>query len=272
MTNKNRYALITGASQGFGKILALELARRDINVVLVALPGENTNLVANECRELGVQAEIYEADLTNRDELLKMTRWVNNHFNVFILINNAGLGGTRIFHTSELQYIENLINLNVMATSLITHQLLPNLLQQPRGYIMNVSSMASFSPIGFKTVYSSTKRYVQHFSQSLNQELKDTSVSVSVVLPGPMKTNAEIIKRIIKQGIIAKIGLTCPYRAARVSINRLFRKKSFILVGRRNHINRFMLALIPSGYRMSLMTRGARREIDKKTDLNQSMK
>jgi len=272
MTNEDRYALITGASQGFGKLLALELARRNINVILVALPGEKTNLVADECRKIGVQAEIYETDLTNREELLKMTRWVNDNFNLFILINNAGLGGTRIFHTSKLEYIEALIHLNVLATSIITHQLLPNLLQQPRAYILNVSSMASFSPIGFKTVYSSTKRYIQHFSRALDQELKDTSVSVSVVLPGPMKTNAEIINRIKEQGILAKIGLTCPYRAAKVSIERLFRKKPFILVGRRNHINRFMLALIPPRYRISLMTRGARREIDKKTDLNQSMK
>jgi len=272
MTNENRYALITGASQGFGKLLALELARRNINVLLVALPGEQIHFVADECRKIGVQAEAYETDLTNREELLKMTEWVNNHFKIFILINNAGLGGTRIFHTSELKYIETLIHLNVVATSIITHQLLPNLLQQPWGYILNVSSMASFSPIGFKTVYSSTKRYIQHFSRALNQELKNTSVSVSVVLPGPMKTNSEIIDRIEKQGILGKIGLTCPYRAAKVSIDRLFREKPFILVGRRNHINRFMLALIPSGYRMSLMTRAARREIDKKTDLNQSMK
>ncbi|MGM0376723.1 MAG: SDR family NAD(P)-dependent oxidoreductase [Bacteroidota bacterium] len=272
MSNKSRYALITGASQGFGRLLALELARRDINVILIALPEENTSLVADECRELGVQAEIYEVDLTNREELLKMTHWVNNHFNVFILINNAGLGGTRIFHSSELKYIETLINLNVVATSLITHQLLPNLLQQPRAYILNVSSMASFSPMGFKTVYSSTKRYIQHFSRALDQELKDTSVSVSVVLPGPMKTNSEIINRIEKQGILGKIGLTCPFKAAKVSIDRLFREKPLILVGRRNHINRFMLALIPSNYRMSLMTRAARRELDKKTDLNQRMK
>ncbi|MFW6268381.1 MAG: SDR family NAD(P)-dependent oxidoreductase, partial [Marinilabiliaceae bacterium] len=232
--------------------------------ILVALPGENTGLVADECRKLDVKAETYEADLTNREELLKMTQWVNHHFSLFILINNAGLGGTRIFHSSKLEYIESLIYLNVVATSIITHQLLPNLLQQPRAYILNVSSMASFSPIGFKTVYSSTKKYIQHFSRSLDQELKGTSVSVSVVLPGPMRTNSEIINRIEKQGILGRIGLTCPYRAAKVSIDRLFRGKPFILVGRRNHINRFMLALIPPGYRMSLMTRAARREIDKK--------
>ena len=263
MTNSDRYALITGASQGFGKLLALELARRKINVILVALPKENTDHVASECRDLGVKAEIYETDLTDRDELLKMTRWINENFNIFLLINNAGLGGTRVFHSSELNYIETLIGLNVVATSVITHQLLPNLLRQPQAYILNVSSMASFSPIGFKTVYSSTKRYIQHFSRALCQELKGTSVFVSVVLPGPMRTNSEIINRIEKQGILGKIGLTCPYRAAKVSIDRLFRKKPFILVGRRNHINRFMLTLLPARLRMHLMTKAARREIEK---------
>ncbi|MFO7999600.1 MAG: SDR family NAD(P)-dependent oxidoreductase [Marinilabilia sp.] len=260
--NNNSYALITGASQGFGKLLALELAIRKINVILVALPGENIARVAEECRQYGVRAETFEGNLTHRDDLLRMTRWANENFNIHILINNAGKGGTATFIGSELEYIENLIRLNVMATSLITHQLLPNLLKQPQAFILNVSSMASFSPIGFKTVYSSTKRYIQHFSRALGQELKDTSVFVSVVLPGPMKTNSEITGRIEKQGILGKIGLVCPHKAARVSIDRLFLKKPFILVGRRNYINRFMLTLLPPRCRMALMTRAARREIE----------
>lgn len=256
------YALITGASKGFGRLLALELAKQKINVILVALPNENINNVSQECREFGIEAHAYEADLTNRDDTLKMTQWANKNFNISILINNAGRGGTESFCESDLHYIENLIQINAVAASIITHEILPNLLRQKNSYILNVSSMAAISPIGYKTVYSATKRYIQHFSLALRHELKGTSVSVSVVLPGPMKTNSEITERIVKQGLLGKIGLICPERAARVSIRRLFRKKPFILVGRRNYINRFMLSLIPPRLRMTLMTRAARRETE----------
>ncbi|WP_462319344.1 SDR family NAD(P)-dependent oxidoreductase [Marinilabilia sp.] len=261
-TTNESYALITGASKGFGKLLALELAHRKINVLLVALPNEDILSVAAKCRELGVKAETYEANLTNRNDLLKMTNWVNQNFNINILINNAGKGGTQTFHKSDLNYIENLIQINVVATSIITHQLLPNLLKQKQSYILNVSSMASFSPIGYKTVYSSTKRYIQHFSRALCHELKGTSVFVSVVLPGPMKTNSEITGRIEKQGLLGKIGLITPERAARVSIRRMFKRKPYILVGRRNYINKFLLSLVPAKIRMHLMTKAAHREID----------
>ncbi len=260
MEQNNKYALITGGSQGFGKLLALELSRRKVNVILVSLKGEKIAETADACRALGVQAETYEANLTNRDELLKMTEWANKNFNINILINNAGLGGTQSFYKSDLSYVENLIHINVLATSIITHQLLPNLLKQNQSYILNVSSMAAFSPIGYKTVYSATKRYIQHFSMALCQELKGTSVFVSVVLPGPMKTNSEITRRIEKQGLLGKIGLINPERAARVSIRRMFKKKPYILVGHRNYLNIFLLALIPSRIRMYLMTRTAKRE------------
>ncbi|PWE00138.1 SDR family NAD(P)-dependent oxidoreductase [Marinilabilia rubra] len=260
-TKNETYALITGASKGFGELLAFELAYRRINVILVALPHEDILSVAAKCRELGVKAETYEADLTNREDLLRMTDWANKNFNINILINNAGKGGTQTFHKSDLSYVDNLIQINVLATTIITHQLLPNLLKQEKSYILNVSSMASFSPIGYKTVYSSTKRYIQHFSRALCNELKDTSVFVSVVLPGPMKTNSEITGRIEKQGLLGKIGLITPERAARVSIRRMLKQKPYILVGRRNYINKFLLALVPAKIRMRLMTKAASREI-----------
>jgi short-subunit dehydrogenase len=263
MEQKNKYALITGGSQGFGRLLALELSRRKVNVILVSLKGERITETAEECRKLGVKAETYETNLTDRDELLKMTEWVNDNFEINILINNAGMGGTQTFHKSDLSYVENLIQINVLATSIITHQLLPNMLKQDQSYILNVSSMAAFSPIGYKTVYSATKRYIQHFSMALYQELKGTSVFVSVVLPGPMKTNSEITKRIEKQGLIGKAGLIRPERAARVSIRRMFKKKPYILVGRRSYINKFLLAMIPPRIRMYLMTRAAKREATK---------
>ena len=104
---------------------------------------------------------------------------VNDAFGrIDILINNAGLGGTKKFTEASSDYINTILQVNVAATSLITHQLLPNLLKQPKAYILNVSSMAAFSPIGFKTVYPATKTFIHSFSRGLHEELKDTTNTV----------------------------------------------------------------------------------------------
>src|SRR5690554_6388935 len=102
MTKDKKYARITASSQGFGKLLALELSRRKINIILVALPGQNIEESAKECRQFGVEARTFEAKPSNRDELLKLTAWVNENFSINILINNAGTGGTKTFHKSDL--------------------------------------------------------------------------------------------------------------------------------------------------------------------------
>jgi short-subunit dehydrogenase len=256
------YALITGASRGFGKYLALELAKRAINTILVSLPDNELLGVRTQCQSYGVDCLCYETDLTEKENILSLTQWVNQHYNISILINNAGFGVTNNFSESDLNHIDDLIQLNIVATTLITHQLLSNLLKQDDAYILNVSSMASFSPIGYKTVYSASKTYIQHFSQGLHEELRSTKVFVSAVHPGPMKTNASVTKRILHQGLIGKIGLLSPQRAAEITIRRLFKRKKFILLGQKNYLVWLLLTIVPLKIRLPLMSRFARREIN----------
>lgn len=258
---KKPFALITGASQGLGKCLAMELALKGYNLILVALPNEGLQHVVDHVNTLGVEAICYETDLTQKKNILMLTEWVNQNFEVSILINNAGRGGTKSFTDCNVDYIDSIIQLNIMATSLITHQLLPNLKRQKNAYILNVSSMASFSPIGYKTVYPASKRFVQHFTRGLYQELKGTSVFVSVVHPGPMKTNKDVSQRIEKQGILGQIGLLSPEKAASICINRLLQKDSMILLGWVNHLNWLLMGIIPIWIKLPLLTAAVRREI-----------
>lgn len=260
MSTKESYAVVTGASQGLGKAFAENLASKNINVVLVSLPGQHLKELAQRLEEsYPIKAHYYEVDLSVNENVMKLTEWLNKSFEIHILINNAGLGGTKKFVDASPSYINTILQVNVAATSLITHQLLPNLLRQPKAYILNVSSMAAFSPIGFKTVYPASKTFIHSFSRGLHEELKDTNVFVSVVNPGAMKTNIDVCKRIEKQGILGKLTLLDPNKVAAYCIRQLFKKDSVIMV---NPISWLIMKVLPIWIKLPLMTSAIKKEIE----------
>ncbi|WP_223609215.1 SDR family oxidoreductase [Chryseobacterium sp. OSA05B] len=260
MKTKESYAVVTGASQGLGKAFAENLAGKNINVVLVSLPGQHLKELAHRLEETyQIKAHYYEVDLSVNENVMKLTEWLNQSFEIHILINNAGLGGTKKFVEASPSYINTILQVNVAATSLITHQLLPNLLRQPKAYILNVSSMAAFSPIGFKTVYPASKTFIHSFSRGLHEELKDTNVFVSVVNPGAMKTNIDVCKRIEKQGILGKLTLLDPNKVAAYCIRQLFKKDSVIMV---NPISWLVMKILPIWIKLPLMTSAIKKEIE----------
>jgi short-subunit dehydrogenase len=256
------YALITGASRGLGKAFASELAGRGWNVLLTALPGEDLQSFCNHLEKtFPIEAKFLECNLTDRAEIDRLTTWIKDNYPINLLINNAGKGGTSEFEKASIHQIEEIILLNVRAPAMLSHQLLPLLKKNKPAWILNVSSMACFSPIGYKTVYPASKAFVRDFSQGLYQELKDSGVFVSVVHPGPMRTNADSTSRIERQGILAKAGLISPEQMARKSLTRLFRKDTRILVGWMNQFLWLLTKTIPLRFRTPWITQIIKREI-----------
>lgn len=253
-----QYALITGARQGLGKAFAIELSKRKINTILV---GRSNQGLKEFCEELKDQFKIdskaYEVDLSVYQNVIELANWVNQNFNIYILINNVGTGGTIRMTDADVGYINNIINLNVVTTSVLTHQLLPNLLKQHRGYILNISSLAAYLPIGFKTVYVASKSFVYSFSRGLNQELKETNVSVSVVCPGPIRTNDEVIKR-VEKGFFGKFMILEPEFIVEKCIRKLFQKKADIVV---NPMIWLFIMILPKWIKIPIMTKIANKEI-----------
>lgn len=258
-----KYALLTGASQGIGKAMAFELASKNINLLLVSLKGEGLVTLCHEIQEkYGVEAHYFETDFSKHQSVYDVANWVIGNFPVFMLINNAGIGGTKAFESASPEYIDNIIQVNVRATSMLTRLLLPELKKHESAYILNVSSMASFSPFAYKTVYPASKAFIYSFSRGLHEELKGTNVFVSVIHPGPVKTNPDIIARIEKQGVFGKLGQVSPKKLARIAIRQLFLKDSLILPGVANKINWLFMALLPNAWKLPLLSRAVRKEID----------
>jgi short-subunit dehydrogenase/uncharacterized protein (DUF2062 family) len=261
--SEKKYALLTGASQGIGKAMAHELASRKINLLLVSLKGEG---LADFCKEIQekyeVDAKYFETDFSQYNSVYDVANWAISDYPVYILINNAGIGGTKAFESVSPEYIDNIIQVNVRATSLLTRLLLPELKKQENAYILNVASMASFSPFAFKTVYPASKAFVYSFSRGLHEELKGTSVFVSVIHPGPVKTNAEVTARIVKQGVFGRMGQVSPEKLARIAIRQLMVRDSLILPGILNKINWLLMAILPNAWKLPILSRVVRKEIN----------
>jgi len=262
MTEK--YVVITGASKGLGKAFAEEFASKNKNLILVALANDGLPTVAQSIQErFNVNVEVFEIDLAKTESVYLLAEELNSKFEIEYLINNAGIGGTSIFCDTAVEQIETLIMINVRALSLLTRLLLPNLMRQEgKSFILNVASMASFSPMTYKAVYSASKAYVYYFSRALAEELKNTNVFVSVVHPGPMKTNEAVTRSIEKQGGMAKIyGLITPEKTAKVAIRGLEKRVAFIVPGIVNRWNWIAMRLMPIQFQLSMGFKISAKEI-----------
>jgi short-subunit dehydrogenase len=262
MKTPDKYTLITGASTGLGREFAIACAKKGMNLILVSLPGEKLQVLAEYLAyQYGIHAVYYELDLTRKEALLRLYSQINTHYSVNIIINNAGFGGSRIFESSPIDYLDKMIQLNIRAVSMLTRLMIGELRHQPRAWIMNISSMAAFSPMPYKTLYPATKAFVYYFSLGLAEELKDTRISVCVVHPGPIMTNAEVSKRIMMHGFSGRICLLSAERIACISLSEMLKGKKVIIPGFMNKVNALLMHWVPLSFRMALLTRMVKREL-----------
>jgi uncharacterized protein len=185
-----KVALITGASTGIGKELATIHAEKGGDVILVARSKDKLVQLKHDL-ELKHQASVLvmAKDLTQPgapeevyDEV-KKAGW-----QVDYLINNAGFGGRGKFHEREWEKDLAMINLNIVALTTLTRLFLPDFVKRNEGKILNVSSTASFMPGPLQAVYFATKAYVTFFSNAIAEELHDTNITVTALMPGATKT------------------------------------------------------------------------------------
>ena len=236
--DRSGYVLITGASQGLGKALALEFARRGMNLILVALPGEGLPSTAQAITELyGVHVEAVESDLTAQGSAEALHGWVvEKELPVVALVNNAGVGYNRRFEDSSLRENEVCILLNNLALVKITRLLLPILKSQPRAHILNVASMAALFPMPYMPVYGPSKAFILSFSLGLREEMRNSGVSVSVLVPNGIRTNAAVSAQIASYGWAARATCQNPDEIARYAVARMLAGAATIVPGKLNQM------------------------------------
>jgi short-subunit dehydrogenase len=184
-------ALITGASAGIGQEFARLLVRRARSLVLVARRRERLEELKAELGQENpdLTVHIRVVDLAETGQLHHLVESLEQEgIAIDLLINNAGLGDLGPFATSEAEKIERILLVNMLALTLLTRELLPDMLRHRRGGILNVSSSAGFLPIPEFSVYAATKAYVNSFSEGLRAELRGTGISVCALCPGPVHT------------------------------------------------------------------------------------
>lgn len=253
MRNKN-FVLITGASEGFGKALALECAARNMDLVLVALPGSGLHSLCNYIeKNFNVTTHCFELDLSIKEECYALFNEIKRlQIPVNMLINNAGIGGTHYFDERDVEFYHKLIELNVVSPTLLTHLFLQNHSKKLPAHILNVSSLASFFYLPKKQVYGGTKSYLVSFSRSLRRELKGKGISVSVICPGGMNTNPQTVFQNLQTHGLGRWSIMNPEEVAKIAIDGMLKKKEVIIPGFWNKVFMLLDKFLPKWYKEML--------------------
>jgi uncharacterized protein len=248
------FTLITGACKGIGKALANECASRGMNVLLVSNDSGCLQAVCEEIRKKNVECHYLALDLTEDDSPLEVSRWISkNSFSVNMLINNVGIGKGGMFGTMNMIDMRYMMKLNNKVLVEMTYCLLPELKQHARSFILNLSSLEATLPLPYKAVYTATKNFVYAFSLAIAEEVRFSNVSVSVVCPGPVLTNAEGFSRMNAHGARSKLLMMYPEPVARIALDGLLKGKRVIVPGVLNAICFKLGSLLPVNIKMRLL-------------------
>jgi len=188
--NDKGIALITGASSGIGATYADRLARRGYDLVLVARDAPRLEQLAAKLREeTGATSEVLRADLTQKSDLARVEQRLRSDATITMLVNNAGVAASGPLVGGDLDAIEAMLHLNVVAVTRLAAAAAANFVARGAGILINLSSVLALAPERFNASYCATKAYVLNFSLTLHQELSPSGVQVQVVLPGATRTD-----------------------------------------------------------------------------------
>ncbi|WP_129715838.1 SDR family oxidoreductase [Pedobacter sp. SYP-B3415] len=186
---QTEYALVTGATSGIGYELAKLLAKDGHNLILAARTQADLDQVKGEFESYGVNVQTFAVDLSVKDNALGFCREVQDTgLRVTTLVNDAGAGLYGQFKDTDLERELSIIELNISSLVILTKHFLNDMLANNGGKILNLASIASKLPGPWQSVYHGTKAFVLSFSEAIREELKDTSVTVTALLPGPTDT------------------------------------------------------------------------------------
>ncbi len=232
-------ALVTGASSGIGRDIAKELAKRNIDLILVARDLDKLNEVKEQIQNVSVK--VIQKDLSFEQNCKDLYEQVKEE-KIDILINNAGFGVFGEFTESSLDKELNMIKTNLVAMHVLTKLFLQDMKKENRGYILNVASIAGYMPGPLMASYYSTKAYVVRLTQAIKEELRreKSNVKVGVLCPGPVDTNFNNVAN-----VKFKAKSQSSEYVARYTVDKIMKNKFYIVPGFQIKAVRFFSKIIP---------------------------
>lgn len=250
-------AVITGASTGIGRELALLCARHGYDLALVARSQSVLEQLASEIyASTGRTARVIAKDLSQQSASAEVFDQLNSSgAAVDALINNAGFGLVGKFWELDASEQAEMINLNMLALTNLTRLLLPAMIARRQGRILNVASTAAFQPGPLMTVYYATKAYVVSFSEALHNECRGTGVTVTVLCPGPTKTEFQrrahaSASKLFESGRVMEAATV-----ARIGFDGMQSVKPMVIAGRMNAAIAFLTRFAPIQFAASMAGR-----------------
>lgn len=255
MTTRNNLVAITGAAGGLGKAMAVECASRGWDLFLTDLSADTLETLAGGLRGgYGVRVLTHACDLTDltdQDTLLERIQAENLRF--WALINVAGVDYEGLFYELTGRQIRNILRLNIEATLELTHALLAYRDSLVPFRIINVASLAAYSPMPVKATYAASKRFLLDFSLALHEELRDLGATVTVLCPAGMPTNRECIQGIEAQGWMGFITTQDVGSVANQTIEAALAGRTVVIPGLVNRAIQALGALLPASLSVRLL-------------------
>lgn len=239
------FALVTGASSGIGACFARALAARGRPLILVARSKDKLESLARElASQHSKRVEVVALDLSVPGAAMQLAAMLTERrFEVDLLVNNAGFGMQGEFWKLPLERQSEMLRLNIVALTELSHLLLPAMVERRGDGIINVASTASFQPVPYASVYAATKAYVLSFSEGLAEEVRPYRVNVMALCPGGTATN------FFDAGQFSKLefpgGLQSPEQVVEVGLRAFERGRSVAITRFINRLMIFAERLVP---------------------------
>lgn len=243
----NQYALITGGTSGIGKELAKLFAQDGYNLVIVAR--DEAELAATQqeiSSRFGVQVNIISKDLMEPNAAEELYDELKQNGTIInVLVNDAGQGQHGKFTEYDIQRDVDIIQLNIITLTILTKLFLKDMIARNEGKILQLSSLASTTPGPLLAVYSATKAYVESFTQAVINEIKDTNVTMTALLPGATdtdffsKADAENTKQ------VREMKLDDPADVAKDGYEALMSGNNRVVSGFKNKVMAAMSSIMP---------------------------
>ncbi len=238
METKNQYALITGATSGIGYELAKLFAKNGYNLAIVARNLEELSAKAEEFEQFGVTVLPIAKDFFNIQEVYDVYAELKlKGISPEILVNDAGQGVYGKFQDTEINREVDIVNLNINSVLILTKLFLQDRLEKGSGKILNLASIASKSPGPWHSVYHGTKAFILSWSEAIREELKDSGITVTALLPGPTDTDFFNKADMNRSKILEdKDNLSTPEEVAKDGFEALMNGEERVISGLKNKL------------------------------------